>query len=172
MRVLILWILCVSSVNVFQWWNISECQQYELWWATGHVESRFRCGCGGWGGFGALCVTTCQLAGDNVYKSASLCLSVSSACCPLSPDLQTVHVGPRLAGGHPELHEGSAVSFGLKDSCQTEVHLSGDISLSRGTAKQQWRLALKNPFVLNISIRYNHTGTQFFEIKKSRPLCG
>lgn len=26
--------------------------------------------------------------------------------------------------------------------------------------------------VLNMSVRYNHTGTQFFEIKKSRPLYG
>lgn len=38
-------------------------------------------------------------------------LSVSSARYSLHPSLQAVHVGPRLAGGRPELHEGSAVSF-------------------------------------------------------------
>lgn len=31
---------------------------------------------------------------------------------------------------------------------------------------------LQKSSVPNVLIRYNHTGTQFFEIKKSRPLCG
>lgn len=38
-------------------------------------------------------------------------ISLSPASCTFSPKLQTVHVGPRLASGRPELHEGSAVSF-------------------------------------------------------------
>ncbi|CAG00161.1 unnamed protein product [Tetraodon nigroviridis] len=60
----------------------------------------------------------------------------AQAACSPNPDLQALHVRPRLPGGRPELHEGPA------------------------------------GVVLNVAVRYNHTGTQFFEIKKSRPLYG
>lgn len=57
----------------------------------------------------------------------SLPLSLSSACCSLGPKLQTVHVSPRLVGGRPELHEGSAVSFNTntrqhENRCHYESH--------------------------------------------------
>lgn len=35
---------------------------------------------------------------------------VSAAPCSPNPDLQALHVRPRLSGGRPELHEGPAVS--------------------------------------------------------------
>lgn len=56
-----------------------------------------------------------------MYVLMRLSSCVPSARRPLRPDLQAVHVGARLAGGRPELHEGAAVSFRTRRETRRHV---------------------------------------------------
>lgn len=57
----------------------------------------------------------------------------------------------------------------VHDNFTTSAAVSDNLSRGKKPELLQEKSVL---VILNVAVRYNHTGTQFFEIKKSRPLYG